>query len=313
MKPDALRRSAPLLILLLAQLAVGSAAIMARFGLSAGMTALSLSAWRLSLASLLLLFLRLRQTALPSGAVLTTAMRVRLLAAGGCLGLHFLTWFASLNYVSVARSTLLVTTSPLWAGLAGHFLMRERLARSFWFGLLLAAPGVYGVTYGAGETSVRLTIQGMTWWGDTLAVLGAVFFAAYLLLVQGVQAQIGTARTVAWTYTSAALSLWPATLWFSADAALPRSGVAWVSVAGMATLPQLIGHTAMNWALTRFPAGVVAAATLLEPVFAAILAWMVWNEAIGLGQAVGAGVLLLGVALALRQEKPVASDASPGA
>ena len=42
-------------------------------------------------------------------------------AAGFLLALHFATWISSLEYTSVASSTALVTTNPLWIGLAYGF------------------------------------------------------------------------------------------------------------------------------------------------------------------------------------------------
>jgi drug/metabolite transporter (DMT)-like permease len=67
----------------------------------------------------------------------------------------------------------------------------------------------------------------------------------------------------------------------------------------MAILPQLVGHTLLNWSLKRFAAGVVAAATLLEPIFAAALAWALFSERITIIQGVGAAILLAGVGLAI--------------
>ena len=39
------------------------------------------------------------------------------IAAGVCLAIHFATWITSLSYTSIAASTVLVTTNPIWVGL----------------------------------------------------------------------------------------------------------------------------------------------------------------------------------------------------
>jgi drug/metabolite transporter (DMT)-like permease len=67
----------------------------------------------------------------------------------------------------------------------------------------------------------------------------------------------------------------------------------------MALIPQLIGHTAMNWSLKHFTAAAVGAATLLEPIFAAALAWWLFHESVTPHQALGALILLIGVSVAL--------------
>jgi drug/metabolite transporter (DMT)-like permease len=136
--------------------------------------------------------------------------------------------------------------------------------------------------------------------GDALAVAGAILMAAYYLLVQSVQHRQGTGRTVAWTYSVAALALWPASLLTGRGTGiLPGSVTAWAAVIGLALVPQLVGHTALNWSLTRFSAGEVATTTLLEPVFAGALAWVLLGERITALQSFGAAILLAGVATAL--------------
>lgn len=293
-------------ILIGAQLAVGAAALMARAGLEAGLGPVALSAWRLTLASLcviapLFFAARLRPAQAAVVPALSAAIRARLLVAGVCLGLHFAFWFASLRLIPVAQSTLLVTTAPLWAGLAGRFLLRQRLPPFFWPGLLVAAVGIGLITQTGRSEPGSTFVGGMSALaGDGLAVLGAIAVAAYLLLVQDLQAEYGTGRIVAWTYSFAALSLWPLTLFLPGGAVLPPSLSGWLSVFGMALVPQLIGHTALNWSLRWFPAGVVSAATLLEPVFAGALAWLLLHEPLTALQIVGAAILLLGVGLTLR-------------
>jgi drug/metabolite transporter (DMT)-like permease len=302
-RPHLEGRLLPVAVLLIAQLAVGSAALMARTGLEHGLSALSLAAWRLTLASLVLvglLRLRPRSEAQPR-LVLTPRDRLRLVAAGVCLALHFLAWFASLRYVPVARSTLLVATTPLWSGLADILLLRRRLPMIFWIGLALASVGVWGVTLGGAAPARGGFVSGPPLLGDALAVAGAILLAVYFVLVQGVQDRQGTGRTIAWTYSCAALSLWPAVLLLGGRAdRFPGNAPAWAAVLGMALVPQLVGHTALNWSLTRFAAGAVATATLLEPVFASALAWSIYGEALTVMQGIGAAVLLAGVAIALR-------------
>jgi drug/metabolite transporter (DMT)-like permease len=282
--------------LIVAQLAIGSAAILARYGLGGGLSAVALSAWRMSLAALLLVVaLHISRRAPASVKPLPLSTRSRLVVAGAFLGLHFVLWFASLERISVARSTLLVTSGPVWTGLGGWIFLRQRLGSRFWTGLFVASIGAFLVTEMGGKAGPGALS------GDLLAVGGAIAVAAYLLLVQDLQTALGTGRTVAWTFASAAIALWPFV--FVTDHAtstfFPANSMAWSSVVGMALVPQLVGHTLLNWSLKRFAAGVVAAATLLEPVFAAALAWLLFGELITWVQAAGAAILLAGVGLAI--------------
>jgi drug/metabolite transporter (DMT)-like permease len=56
----------------------------------------------------------------------TKAQRVLLVAAGVVLAVHFATWIASLDYTTVAISTLLVSTSPLFTTLYDAIVRRRR-------------------------------------------------------------------------------------------------------------------------------------------------------------------------------------------
>ncbi|MBV8154734.1 MAG: EamA family transporter, partial [Candidatus Eremiobacteraeota bacterium] len=115
----------PYLILGAAQLAVGAAAIFARYALT-GAAPLAIAATRLCIAALVLLALSLRSPStwrLPS-------RETRILAwAGLALALHFGTWIASLQYVSVAISTLLVATTPIWTAAYDAIFRKRPLTR----------------------------------------------------------------------------------------------------------------------------------------------------------------------------------------
>ena len=302
------------LLLLGGILAVGASGLLVRLGLDGGMSALLLAMWRLTLASGALLAWRVTRTLrhTPESVTQEPALprheQARLGIAGACLALHFVTWFASLNYVPIARSTLLVTTSPLWAGLLGVWIPGLRVGRGFWLGLLIAAPGIFLVTtQGASQSQFSLPAGGAAGQGDALAMAGGLLIVPYLLLVQRAQNTFGTLRTVTWAYSSAALCLWLIVL-IQGSLRLPPTGRVWFSVAGMALVPQLLGHTALNRSLRHFSAGQVSTATLLEPVFAGVLAWLLLKESVTAGQMAGAALLLFGVFCALR-----AKQASPSA
>jgi len=286
------------LILILSQVAVGSAAILARYGLAAGLTARDLTLWRLVLASAMLLPL-VRVHGKPQGAaVLNGRVRLRLLIAGLALAGHFWAWFGSLQHVSVARSTLLVSTTPVWAAAGAWIGGRSRLSRRFWIGTGLAILGAWLVT--GGLSSQRTVVSGGNGpLGDALAVLGAILIAVYFVLTSDLQSAIGTGRVITWTYTTAAAAMLGVALTSTGRVVIPQSVMGWGAVLGMAVVPQLMGHTMLNWSLRHFTPEVVGAATLLEPVFAGALAWWLFGEQLGVIQMCGAAILLFGVALVL--------------
>jgi len=300
-------------VLISSQLAVASAALLARWGMGLGIGPGPLTAWRLTIASAVLLLVALswRRSPEPRPAVPLKAACV-LVAAGAALGLHFWAWFASLEHISVARSTLLVSTTPVWAGLGAWALTGVAPKRGFWAALIVAGVGAWLVT-STDATRAGLGPEASTVFGDAAATLGAVSIAAYFLLTAPYQERLGTLRVVAWTYPWAAVAAWLGVAFWGGEQGVWVSGVEpCVVVLAMALVPQLVGHTALNWSLKHFSAGAVGAATLLEPVFAGALAWLFLHETPAAVQMLGACILLTGVGWALMAGRPTAGPVGGG-
>ena len=65
----------------------------------------------------------------------------------------------------------------------------------------------------------------------------------------------------------------------------------------LAVIPQCIGHTSFNYALKYLPTVSVAIVILAEPVGAALLAWLILDEAVSIATFIGGVVILGGVFL----------------
>ncbi len=109
---------------------------------------LILAASRLSLAALLLLpaWRNIKPQSLQSGSVIYAGV------AGGFLALHFATWITSLSYTSIAASTAIVTTNPVWIALFS-FRFGEKPKPSTLVGITLALMGGLAIGLGGTESS----------------------------------------------------------------------------------------------------------------------------------------------------------------
>jgi len=288
-------------LLALAQLAIGAAAIFARFALSGG-GPIAISALRLLIASLPVVGVAALRGAYRGHDRPTER---RLLWAGFALAVHFGCWIASLRYASVAVSTLLVCTTPVWT--EAFAIVRLRRVRVDALTSIACALAGVAIVIGAPARSE-------TPLGIGLALAGAVAIAFYLLLVRASDVRYGTLAVVARTYPTAAIVLLAAAA-VSRDPAPPLSnGAAWAGILAMALVSQLFGHTALNAAVRRLTATFVATVTLIEPAIAALLAALIFGERLAPGTLLGSLVVLGGIALAIRAEPraaaaPVASGA----
>lgn len=259
------------------------------------------AAYRMVLASLILLPWTLRAL---RRTPLTRQNAGYATLAGLLLGAHFATWISSLSYTSVAASTSLGTTTPVWVALSSWLLLGLAPSFTTLLGMLVTILGgaLIGFGSGVGEASSAPLL------GNTLALAGAAAAAAYLLLGRtaqnrglGLQAYIGVA------YGVAAISLipLPLVLGLSYTAYSPATFF-WILL--LALIPQLVGHTAYNYAVKYLDPAVVATVILLEPIGASLLALMLFSEIPPLLTLFGALILLLGVAITARNTRDLPAE-----
>ncbi|MDE2482621.1 MAG: DMT family transporter [bacterium] len=286
----------PYLILGGAQLAVGAAGIFARLALT-GAGALAVSASRLSIAALLLAVTAMLR-GMPERP--KRGERVVLGAAGLALALHFAAWIASLQYVGIAVSTLLVATAPIWTSLYDAVVHR-RMPNRAQAGAF--AAGAFGLAMVVGFARVTPPVPGHELLGAGLALLGGAAIGAYFLLVRTVRGRLGTRTIVTHTYGAGAIALVAAAALAHQPPPPPGDLSAWGGILAMALVSQLVGHTAMNLSLRWFSPSAVAFATLLEPVAAALLAWVLFGERLTPLAILGGAILLAAIAVMLREER----------
>jgi drug/metabolite transporter (DMT)-like permease len=275
------------LVLFIGVAAVSSAAVLIR---EADAPALVIAAYRLGLA------------ALPTGALALAAGRrqtsrhevwVWPMLAGAFLALHFGFWIASLQQTSVITSVVLVTTNPLFVGLASPLVLRERVSAATWAGIGIA-------TVGAGLMAAEDLGEGLgTLAGDAYALLGAAFGACYLMIGRRVRPQVSWTGYVGVVYSVAAVLL-VASVVVTREPFTGYSTKTFLMMGLLALVPQLVGHSAINWSLAYVPAALVAVAILGEAVGATILATIVLRETPSALEIAGALLVLTAVYVALR-------------
>ena len=136
-------------------------------------------------------------------------------------------------------------------------------------------------------------------WEGVLALVAAVFYAVYLLTVKELRASLSTAAIMAWSSTVSALVLLPVAM-VSSEQLVAATAYGWVVLLALALVSQVGGQGLIAYALETLPAAFTSVVLLLQPVMAAVLAWIVLTEPVSPGQAVGAAIELAGMILARR-------------
>lgn len=296
-------------------LAISSAAILVRLAFAAagsgGMgISLVVAAIRMALAALLLApaWWNLRSMASQPRGLLDGSVEPSLLYSGGaglCLALHFATWIASLSYTSIAASTAIVTTNPIWVVLFAWLGWREVPTRTSLGGIAIALAG--GLLVGWSDAPGITIGEGNPRLGNGLALIGAWAVSLYFLLGRTAQRRgMGLGSHAAIAYGTAALFLLPLPcLWGNGYSGFPRKFYLYTAL--LAVFPQLVGHTSFNWAVRWLSPTVVTLIILLEPVGAGVLGIVVFGEMPGPAVLGGAVLLLVGVAIAAMGSRTLAA------
>jgi drug/metabolite transporter (DMT)-like permease len=283
------------IVLSMGILAVSTAAVLVRLATREAETStvgfsLVLAASRLIVASIVLIpnWRTIHRSNLTGSALRYAGM------SGIALSIHFATWITSLSLTSIAASTTIVTTNPIWVALISWVWFGEKPPRITLLGIGVALMG--GMTIGW-ETSDSTGSNPLL--GNGLALVGA--WAASLYFLWGREAQrrnlsVGSYVTIA--YSVAAIVLLPLPF-LAGTSYADYSPLTYGYILLMAIVPQLIGHTSLNWAVRWVSPTLVTLLILFEPVASSVLAFLMFGEVPGMRVLIGAFVLLMGVAIAI--------------
>ncbi len=215
----------------------------------------------------------------------------RLTAAGLFFAGDLAVWHWSLRFTSVANATLLANFAPVFVALGAWLFFAQRPNPAFLVGM---ATALAGATVLMGE-SVRLSTQHL--FGDSLGLITAVFYAGYLLTVKDLRGEFSTATIMTWSGVVTGAALLPVAA-LSGEVLAARTVFGWSVMVGLAWVSHAGGQSLIAWALAHLPAPFSSVGLLLQPVAAALLAWVLLGEPLSLWQGIGGVVVLFGIALA---------------
>jgi drug/metabolite transporter (DMT)-like permease len=216
--------------------------------------------------------------------------------AGVFLAAHFAAWLPSLSMTTVAASTALVTTTPIWTALAAR-MTGVRLPAAVWWGLVLAVVGAALIA------GVDVTVSPEALAGDGLALLGAICAGGYVLAGARARQRLATSAYAVVAYSVCALAVALAAL----VAGSPLAGFSardWGLILAITVCAQLLGHTLLNLVLSSVGPTVVSLAVLLEVPGALIVALILLHQTPPLLALPGMAAVVAGVALVVRASRP---------
>lgn len=275
-------------------IAMSFAAIFIRLAQNAGVPSLLIASSRLVIAALLIMPITLRRHATEIRRI-NNLDWLLLMGSGVFLAIHFASWVSSLEYTTVLISVTLVTTTPIWTALLEFFVLRVSLRRTLVIGLVIALLG--GLLIGIPSDDATITPSSNIGLGSVLALIGAVTVSGYLIIGRKVQENLSLLPYIWVVYGTAGIALSLIVLFQN----IPLLGYTWVGYAAIfasAAIPQLIGHTSLNYAVRHVSATYVSIATKLEPIGSAVWAYLIFAEVPTRWQVIGSIVITVGIVIA---------------
>ncbi|UGB29938.1 DMT family transporter [Metabacillus sp. B2-18] len=210
--------------------------------------------------------------------------------AGVFLAFHFILWFESLNYTSVASSVVLVTLQPLFAFVGTYLFFKEKVSKMALCSGILAITGSMIISWG------DFKISGLALFGDILSLVACAMITAYLLFGQGIRKRhsLTLYTFIVYGISSLTLLLYCLILQYPLG---PYPTSDWYNFILLAIIPTLLGHSLFNWSLKWVSTNTISVMILFEPVGSIILAYFFLGEKMIPSQVVGGSIIMVGIML----------------
>ena len=259
------------------------------------------ASWRLQLTALILAPLALWQFNQIDSEIQSKLFDVStakiIVASGIFLALHFGFWVTSLDYTSQTHSLLFITAHPLVI-LIGMFVFVRRPNRLELVGGIAAFTGAAISMLDAGDVQGDRSV---TFFGDQLAFLGAVFVVGYIVCGRILREWMPLFLYAFPVTLIGGLLLVPASYLLESDYSdfgafgyLGHETLVWFVL--LAFIAGILGHTGLNYCLKYVSPLLISISVTLEPVLGSLIGWMFFSTGIpGMWTWIGGPILMLGI------------------
>jgi drug/metabolite transporter (DMT)-like permease len=220
-----------------------------------------------------------------------------LLGLFGIVGYHYF-FFLSLRYTEVANTAIINAMSPIVTSVAAAFLIKERLSRRNYAGLVVAFIGVL-ILLCDGNLDVFLAVRFNK--GDLLMLLSVVSWVVYALLIRSM-----LDRYSGFTLTFYATLFGVLMLLFLAPQEAPLGDIQTISRESLLSILYMgifasgLGYLLYNLSIREIGATRTSSFVYsVIPLVVAVLAWLFFQQSITPAMVVSMALILIGLHLML--------------
>jgi drug/metabolite transporter (DMT)-like permease len=212
---------------------------------------------------------------------------------------------ASLRWLNAATLVFLFYTYPAWVTLIVAMKRNERLTMRRALALLLSLAGVTIMVGAPGPSSVHPL-------GTAFALASALLFAIYLVYTHGLQASLAPGATAFWIALGAGGTFLVAAI-IMRDLTISLTPAVWIHLVTLGAVSTALGYWFFFLGLQELGAVRTAIVSTVEPIWAALLGWLVLAQPVTLGTAVGGLCIAAAVVMLQWPQKRAAVPIAPPA
>lgn len=197
-------------------------------------------------------------------------------------------YFKSIEGISVPLAALLLFTFPIFVNLGAHFILKERMTRRQFISLVIACVGLGILLWGP------LVVNSLA--SVIFAITAAVTYSIYVLVSGRYQKDVAPLSSSLYVIAFAGFALY---LFHQPDLAkiTTLSSQQIAIIAGIAVISTIGPLTLFLAGLQRLSSSKASIVVMIEPVIAAIAAWLLLQEQLTVLQLFGAALVMLALVL----------------
>lgn len=210
------------------------------------------------------------------------------IAVLGWVGISLYHLFVTFGMETISAGTagMLVGSGPIFTALIAFFVLKERLTKLGWLGLVIGFIGITVIAFGSGGETLTLTP------GALLVIIAACASAAFFVYQKPLLTRYSAVELTAyftWAGTLPFLFFSPGLMTAVQEASLEAN----LAVVYVGIFPAAIAYVTWATALSLAQASSVSSLIYLEPAVAIAVAW-IWIQELPTGLALTGGIIAIG-------------------
>jgi drug/metabolite transporter (DMT)-like permease len=196
----------------------------------------------------------------------------------------------SVRYGGAALAAVLLYTAPAWVAIMARIFLKEPLTRTKLTAVVLTIIGVGCISLGNGSPGESLNLPAILF-----GLTAGFCYSLYYIFGKKFSARYSAPNLFLYILPTGSLFLAPFVP-FS-----PKSATAWAALWALALLCTYFAYHCYYAGLKRLEASRASIIATVEPVAAAAVAFVWWGETLSVPGWIGAGAILCGVLLTIRE------------